>query len=443
MTNRDCGVCCEKLNKSTRKEVVCVFCDYSICRSCFQKYTLETSLEAHCMNCKKSFTFDFITDCCTSVFVNKEFKAHRENILFDREKALLPETQPYVVIEHRKREIRKEISVLEEQRTELIQRNKLINRDISNLYNVIYELNHGTIQELVPEDRKKFVRKCPMENCRGFLSTQWKCGSCEVKICNKCNEEKTDTHECNPEHVASMELLNKDTKPCPNCGTMIHKWVGCSQIFCVDCHTAWDWNSCQIVTGVIHNPHYYEFINKNGGGGRNHGDIPCGGLPSVYELRDISRLYKNDSTFLMNVHQIITHIHNFEIDHYIEQDTVGLHRHLRVRYLMNEISENDFKTKLQQDEKQNQKRAAFRNILQMFIDVGSDIFRQILVYCRENKTEKCIQFVQENCAIFVNLIEYFNENMKKIGKMYKCVYPGITKKFHYATNLEMANQRNE
>ena len=59
-----------------------------------------------------------------------------------------------------------------------------------------------------------------------------------------------------------MEFLNKDTKPCPHCGTMIFKISGCSQIFCVDCHTAWDWNTSKIITGVIHNPHYYEFLNR-------------------------------------------------------------------------------------------------------------------------------------------------------------------------------------
>jgi hypothetical protein len=74
---------------------------------------------------------------------------------------------------------------------------------------------------------KKFIRKCPMNECRGFLSSRWKCGTCDTNICNKCNEPKTDDHVCNPQNVETMNLLNKDTKPCPKCGTMICKISGC------------------------------------------------------------------------------------------------------------------------------------------------------------------------------------------------------------------------
>ena len=46
----------------------------------------------------------------------------------------------------------------------------------------------------------------------------------------------------------------------------------------------------------------------------------------------------------------------------------------------------------------------------------------------------------ENIEILKNLINYFNENLKKIGKMYNCVYPGITTtKYLYVHNLETAN----
>ena len=37
----------------------------------------------------------------------------------------------------------------------------------------------------------------------------------------------------------------------------------------------------------------------------------------------------------------------------------------------------------------------------------------------------------ENITILLNLRKYFNENIKKIGTIYKCVYPGIDESQYY------------
>ena len=439
----ECGVCCEKINKSTRKDIVCIFCDYKICRSCFQKYITDTPTEPNCMNCKKIFNLEFITDNCTNVFVTKNFKSHRETILFDRERSLLPETQPYVVVELQKRELQKQINLLDKKGYDL-------NHQIRSLYGqktVLYDqIANLTVENYSTDERKKFIRKCPMSECRGFLSSQWKCGSCESKICNKCNEEKQENHVCIPENVASMEFLNKDTKPCPHCGTMIFKISGCNQIFCVDCHTAWDWNTSKIITGVIHNPHYYEFLNRGGIIGRNNGDIPCGGLPFAHEIRNmVNIIYLRETTqhILLQIHQCVSHIEQVELRN-INNFNFNDNRKLRIKYLLKEIDEPAFKAILQSEDKKFQKITAFRNIYQMFVDVSSDIFRQILInydkYLRDGKIVKIISFNDENIEILKNLINYFNENLKKIGKMYNCVYPGITTtKYLYVHNLETAN----
>jgi hypothetical protein len=255
-----------------------------------------------------------------------------------------------------------------------------------------------------------------------------------------CNEEKLDQHVCLPDNVASMELLNKDTKPCPNCGTMIFRISGCSQMFCTDCHTAWDWNTERIVTGTIHNPHYYEFVNRNGVRGRNHGDIPCGGLPDYYEMRALfHRLPTDISSKLTSIHQCINHVQNHELRNHVVENNVEANRELRIKYLINEISDNDFKTILQQTEKKRQKTIAFRNIYQMFVDVASDIFRQIHLSYTTNQRTFTVELIQENITVLTNLIGYFNDNLKKIGKMYKCVYPGITKNNLFVNNIERRN----
>ena len=442
----DCSICCEKLNQSTRKEICCVYCDYSTCRTCFQKYISETFEDPHCMNCKKIFLRDFITDNCTSVFITKTLKSHRENVLLDRERGLLPETQPYVIIERERIKIKKQMKALEERRQEHVNQINLINYEINTLNNNFHRLSvNNTItptgEGSSTEERKKFIRKCPIENCRGFLSQQWKCGSCDTKICNKCNEEKQEPHECLPENVASMELLNKDTKPCPECGTMIYRISGCNQMFCVDCHCAWNWNTGRVEKGVIHNPHYYDFIKRGGVPGRNHGDIPCGGLPGVYELRQCLLYLSGPYTTiymqpLITFHNTVTHIQNYEMRNNIP-DQNDTNRNLRVEYLLNSITEETFKKTLQQKEKQRLKRRDCHNIHQMLVDVASDIFRQIVVKYNQDR-DNFKKFLDEQMVIINNLREYFNSTFEKLGKNYKSVYPGIDTSFFFHNNYQRA-----
>ena len=64
--------------------------------------------------------------------------------------------------------------------------------------------------------RKVFIRACPEEKCRGFLSSQWKCGLCENFTCSECHVVKglnrDSQHICNPDDLATAKLLEKDTK---------------------------------------------------------------------------------------------------------------------------------------------------------------------------------------------------------------------------------------
>ena len=315
----DCSVCCEKLNKSNHKNISCGYCDFSACKTCIQKYLIESSQDPHCMNCKKIFTRDFLNDNCTKVFINTDLKTHRETVLLDRQKCLIPETQPYVILEKEKEKLHHKIKIIEAEKLEILKLLKSKDSDINKIYNEINRLhvdNTGNVVTTLSEGssepvRKKFIRKCPMNECKGFLSSRWRCGLCETNICNKCNEnenEDENEHVCKPENVASMELLNKDTKPCPACGTMICKISGCDQMWCPDCQTAFSWNKGTIENGVVHNPHYYDYMRSQNGGvmPRNPRDIPCGGLPDLYTVRtNLSRILKTEYlTLIYNIHNL-------------------------------------------------------------------------------------------------------------------------------------------
>jgi hypothetical protein len=68
-------------------------------------------------------------------------------------------------------------------------------------------------------------------------------------------------------------MLKKNTKPCPKCGVRISKIDGCDQMWCVECKTAFSWNTGNIESGKIHNPHYYQFMRERGGMPRDPNDV--------------------------------------------------------------------------------------------------------------------------------------------------------------------------
>jgi hypothetical protein len=170
--------------------------------------------------CNKEWTRQFINSKFTNVFVSKKLKKRREEILFDIERSLLPATQPLV-----ERIIKTE--QVTDQMKEIRDKIYALNRQKYELQTQLYRLNSTT----GPTERAEFVRACPDAECRGFLSTQWKCGLCEKWACPDCHEVKghhrDEPHECNPDTLATARLLSNDTKPCPNCRTGIFKIDGC------------------------------------------------------------------------------------------------------------------------------------------------------------------------------------------------------------------------
>jgi len=433
----DCQVCCETFNLQSHKKVTCSFCDYKLCRKCVQTYTLTTVNDPHCVNCKHTWDREFLDQSCTKVFINKELKEHRETILFEREKSFFPETQDAARREKQVRNIRK---LIIDARNEIEKQRDLIMALERNLS----VLNNGA--NLNEEYTKaKIVRKCPIENCKGFLNSSWKCDLCETNICSKCNESKKDTHECDEKNVESFALIKKDSKSCPKCGIMIFKSGGCAQMWCTSCHCAFNWNTGRIEEGVIHNPHFYEFQRQNGTNltaNRNIGDIPCGGMPSLTELntfcglshRITNRYYNHqyinttnltsDENIIYNVHRMINHLVNYEFLYVLTEDRLILNnRDLRIQFLLNELSEENFKKQIQQREKKNQKVRDVIAVLRMFTITGSDMLRQLVL--KDILTDTF-------CSNIVKLKDYTNENLKKISKRYSsshCKY--ITSTWEY------------
>ena len=236
--------------------------------------------------------------------------------------------------------------------------------------------------------KREFIMRCPADDCRGFLSTAYKCGTCEAWACHDCmvciGKDNEAPHTCNPDTVESAKAIRAETRPCPKCGTRIFKTDGCDQMWCVmeGCGTAFSWNTGHIVTGVIHNPHYYEWLRRNGGGAapREAGDIPCGGMPLTWQFvrafhqvdipNEITRIVLDS---FRNMQELV----NQRLPEYPARMPQLMNKEADVDYLMNLITEDEWKRKLEITEAKFNRKKEVGQILQTIVTAGSDMMNRI------------------------------------------------------------------
>jgi hypothetical protein len=236
--------------------------------------------------------------------------------------------------------------------------------------------------------RREFIMKCSDDTCRGFLSSNYKCGTCEKWTCSQClvtiGLEKDAAHVCNPDTVATAKTIKAETRPCPKCGTRIFKIDGCDQMWCVmeGCNTAFSWESGHVIVGTIHNPHYYEWLRRQGGGApaREVGDIPCGGLPAIHQLMGAVRdsyVSQEDRGALFEVHRNLRELIDMRLREYPARQPQLTNKDADVDYLTNVITEEGWQRQLELSEAKFLRKKEIGQILQTLATAGSDMMNQI------------------------------------------------------------------
>ena len=449
---QSCSVCCMDYTKETRSKIKCGYCDYEACKQCVRKYLLMKSNLPHCMKCKNKWDLSFVRKTLNSSFIDKEYKQHRRKILLDIEKSRLPESmndvEKYLSIkklEHESESLTDEIKLLSERLLNLKQNKHELTQKLNRYKRGDFSNN----QENTNEEKKVFIKGCPINGCRGFLSSKWKCGICSVKVCNKCMEpldENEEQHECNENNVKSTEMIKRSTKNCPSCAAVIYKISGCDQMWCTQCKVAFSWKTGMKVTGVIHNPHFYEWQKNNYGETTNNPDAQhCGGLQTWWTMNSLIRrlkhrekkfkLGKDFAKLIMNMHQGVAHFAHVELRRVREKMQMHTdNSYLRVKYLANELSENDFSKKIYSRDKTLKKTKYILDIYELYNTVATEVVNEIYFLIREAihnhenseqnvETWKSLQEIKINICKELNKISqlrvYCNEQLLKIGKEFK------------------------
>ena len=294
-----CTICFDPFNASTRKPICCPFdsCAKTACRTCYQTFLCGDDVTVpKCMFCATQFTHSQLQHLgLTKSFLQGDFAKHQQDVLFAQEQAMLPAAQAAVAHDRLIKDIDQQIKDVSTQIKQLA----ALKLDLLHTKRQLQRHDHAHAHALDADPlQEQFIHRCADSACNGFVSSAWKCATCDKHTCAHCRELKAahddPAHLCNPDSVASVALLKHDTKPCPNCKVPVHKTEGCDQMFCTQCKRLWSWNTGRFETRG-HNPHFLQWMRDNQPGGmpRDPNDVLCG--------REI------DHHALLHLHNLITH----------------------------------------------------------------------------------------------------------------------------------------
>ena len=444
----ECSVCIEPFT-GRRKQVKCV-CGYMVCTDCSKQYLKSTIKAPHCMNCNVSWNRDFLCNTFTNSFIDKEYKDYRKTILLDREKAQIPQMQEIArsYLDWKKERENKDelIVILERERVKTTQRLALINDKLIRLRSSEFIMP----TEDKPKDEKSKLSiacRCPKDGCNGYVyKTDHECKLCSCKVCKNCHVEVNDEeHTCKKEDIDTKKEIEKSTKPCPKCQTRIFKITGCDQMWCTQCNVAFSWRTGELAKGMIHNPHYFQWLRDVDGDQpvRNPGDVHCGGLPHPRTLLNgVKKSGFNSSslvyTRIRQIYMSIAHIQDVIVtpirrDLNINQNTPSDILN-RVKYMVDELDEKKYTTSLMRKVNIRERNQDMLHLYELYVNIGTEKLNSVV-----NKVGN----IHDHISEMEKLQQYVMIELKKVSANYNMGVYKISDTFNVRLMMTRYNKNGE
>jgi hypothetical protein len=406
----ECQICTEVYNLTTRKKVVCN-CEFECCLKCIKTYHQENKKEPNCMGCSKYWTYEFMKTNLGESFIKNVYREIKKEELYKTEMVLMPDTQKRV-------EMLDKVKIVDSEIHELQRLLSLKRQEREQIY-----FEYSEHKEL---DKEKTIEniKCQTNNCIGFLNNEGYCSVCNKTTCKKCLEKKEQEHECNNDILETLKLIKKDSKKCPNCGILIFKIVGCSQMFCTMCKIMFDWNTLTIDNGVGHNPHYIEYMRNNNLLRRDANEIRCGRELDIYLLQDLQQIKKIPNDFYEYIRTLI-HLEQVILRKY-RPNVYDRNLKYREELIRKEINIGEFKDKIYNTSKNELKNTEIYNLLSTFIRCSTEI-----LYNYKDSNEMTLQ---ETITQIEELKKYINKEFGKFSKVFKIKNYRLTEKNEFVRN---------
>ena len=413
-----CELCVEDINDNIR--IICPHCNVEICEPCFQYGLLLENQDPKCIYCKKLLSLEFVLSNNDTKWLKNNFIEYYSNLLFEKEKNKLMDTVPKYKLFLQIQDIKNDFKIFKIDNTnkkiiEKIKRNIENNDDFELLYDklidernkkkenfsiIINELEKKLTIKMKKdiEKKKSFIKKCPNDKCKGFINIEYQCELCDVEICKTCYEMIQEDHICNINNIECAELIKKDSKPCPNCYVPIFKISGCNQMFCTNCNCTFSWETLEIDKGVVHNPHYFDYIAKLRTLDQNVvlENIACGDIEQVY----MTTFKYTHNTWIHDIYVINREIFS-EIIPFIENKCKDNFEYYRLQYLKDNITEKSWKKKIMNDVLFNNAIQNYIEIMRLFVTLTSDMLYSICYNIYEKNKKMNIE-AKKKLKYFIN-----------------------------------------
>jgi hypothetical protein len=465
LSDPSCCVCFQPFTASMRKVVHCPYCvakknTQLACSQCHKTSLLQESLSLPtCMLCKSSWTEDIMRDLFSSHWYDKTYASILSTNLFLREKQFFADTLDKsryerlqkTFMQHRPdnaRVIQQIISSLSnlaspDSITDAVYQWKQLQLTLSDQFDRLafykgLDDDDMRIIETYGAKRATQIRAstiripCPVEDCRGMLSTNMKCMSCDTKACKECfavlSDDSPEEHKCCQDDLESAKLIQKECKLCPNpsCHVPIFKIEGCRQMFCTKCKTCFDWTSLEILKGNIHNPHYFDWLATRQNEtetsqpvvnqGRCEVDVGITDEVVVY-FQQMKRNGVDQFAFFYSFALAARQIR--DLPNYLHPNPRGhdvmetMNYEARKEYLSHNISEEDFKRICLRNHRALNKNKDLAAISDMLYMAASNLLhdipqRDIPSAPLTDKKEQCIRLIRYYNASLVKMCEKYN-----------------------------------
>ena len=196
-------------------------------------------------------------------------------------------------------------------------------------------------------------------------------------------------------------------------------------MWCPMCKKAFSWTSGLIETKAIHNPHYYEFL-RNTQGFVPRTDTCADRLPIEPVRRASNEYYQLFRTFAYIVEGMST-----RWDRNAQEEQVGERslKFMRVEYLANDLTEQQWKKSLQMRHKAVRKSKAIMEVIDALETIGIELLN-------DANTEESVIMNR----MWETLL-YFNKVFEKISKKFNCLVPYVEADPDFVINCMTKNHR--